>query len=569
LITLQKVRWKNFLSTGNLFTEIDLNSPGKTLIAGGNGTGKTTLADAICYALFNKAFRKINKPQLVNSINAKNCVVEIEFEIGSNSYKVIRGQKPNKFEIYKNENLIPHPAVFKDYQDILENKILKLNYRTFCQIVILGSANWTPFMALSTGERRKVIEDLLEIEIFTVMNTLLKDYFSRNKDALVENANESKILTNTIMLEEKHQNDLRKRGLDTIKKHQKEISSLTSKNKSYEKDKLKVEETMQKISNALLNKNKVTDALYNIKTELFEVKRALKNINEEIEFYTNNEHCQTCDQDISEDFKKNKLFDLEEQQKSLSKLLKTFLDKKEKLDSKYVKFESVEDKFSKLNFKTAEINANINNNNIYIEKLNSEIAEIQENLAKDSVDVSSEKTKLKRLTKEKDKLLSEREIYNTAAVLLKDTGIKTQIIKQYIPVMNQLINRYLEEMDFFVKFELDENFQEKMLSMHRDNFTYDSFSQGEKMRLDLALLFTWREIAKMRNSSPVNLLLFDEIMDSSLDNSGTEEFLNILSRLTSGNNVIIISHKADQIQDKFDKILNFKKVKNFSKMVEV
>ena len=567
MIILETIRWKNFLSTGNIFTEVSLNTNKTTLICGENGSGKSTIMDAITFALFNKPFRKINKPQLINAITDKNCLVEIEFSINKTKYKVVRGLKKNIFEIYKNGNMINQSADNRDYQDILERNILKMNYKTFCQIVILGSANWTAFMELAPGIRRKVIEDLLDIQVFSVMNILLKEKLNKNKDSSEQLDKAIAILENTISLNTAHRKKLQRMRVESIDKKQTDINE-------YNKELDILFEKRDKLEIAQNSLDKLNTELYSLESEhsnqeykIQKLDNSIVLLNKEIQRLENESVCPTCLQELDETKKTKNIKSIK---KSISDTEKSIKKEQPILDNLFEKIEQLNtklDKFHEVNKCLNKVNSEITLKQQFVISIQKEINEMQQPV-EEEIDVTKEKSNLKTLQKHKEKIINNKEIFNMAGLLLKDTGIKTQIIRQYIPVMNKLINYYLEKMEFFCQFNIDENFNEQILARHRDNFSYASFSQGEKMRVDLALLFTWREISRLRNSSTINLLLLDEIMDSSLDSNGTEEFINIISKLTGNNNVIIISHKADQISDKFDNSIYFEKVKNFSRIKE-
>ena len=569
MIILESIRWKNFLSTGNNTTEVKLNEYKTTLISGINGSGKSTIMDAITFALFNKPFRRINKPQLINYINDRDCVVELEFTSGSTRYKVRRGIKPAIFEIYRNDKLLNQNADNRDYQEILEKRVLGMNYKTFCQIVILGSANWTPFMALRGHDRRRVIEDLLDIEVFSVMNTLLKSKVTDSKNRLNDINTRIAILENTIELNKKHREELqrnRQAEIESKKASIEEQGEIAQKAFDLETQLVKEYAAIQK---ELEKVGEINRQIGDAKSKKAKAARISKKLDADIAFYEENDTCPTCTQEIDNDFK-TRVVSEKTSKKDLAREAITRVDELVgRLEGNLKNFETLQE----------QANENINQRNKastqfsvakkLIAQAEREIAALEKHVEQIETTEGNEEEKLDALNQSKSDVLNEREVYGIAGMLLKDNGIKTQIIRQYIPIMNQLINTYLERMEFFCTFELDENFVEQIKTRHKDVLSYDSFSQGEKMRIDLALLFTWREISKMRNSSPVSLLLLDEIMDSSLDASGTEEFLFLITQLTGDQNVVIISHKADQIADKFDKVLTVEKTKNFSHFKEV
>ena len=555
MIYFKNIRWKNLLSTGNQFTEIQLNNTSTTLIVGENGSGKSTILDALCFGLFSKPFRRINRPQLINSINNGGLLVEIEFEVGSRSYMVRRGIKKNIFEIFVDGQKLNQDAKTQDQQEYLENTILKLNYKSFTQIVLLGANHYIPFMQLKSQDRKSIVEDLLDIQIFSVMNGLLKYKISENKE---ENQNievNRKLATGNIETTEDIINDLKKTKKNQIQQNERDIN-----NNEVEIESLntKIQKLMDSISN-----DKTAETLKELEGYQDGIERKMLAAEQDIEFYEQNDTCSTCSQELSEEHKtkmitahhgvmhasKGGLWELGNKIKDLKKRLEEVTNIQTAIGSYQVQIQAI---------------------NSYITKLKDQIKTIEDR--EDDIDEKIKKLKdlkseLKSCQEKQENLSNQKQLFETAMVLLKDTGIKTRIIKQYLPIMNKLINKYLASMDFFVSFNLDEKFEEKIKSRHRDEFTYDSFSEGEKMRIDLALLFTWRTIAKMKNSVNTNLLILDEVFDSSLDTNGTDEFLKILNHLTGKQNVFIISHKGDVLFDKFKDIIKFEKYKNFSRIV--
>lgn len=566
MIILKKIRYKNFLSTGNIFTEIELNSNKTTLLYGKNGEGKSTVVDAICFALFGKPFRNINKSQIINSITNKNLLTEIEFTSGNDEYMIRRGMKPNTFEIHKNGKFLNQSAETKDFQEILEKTILKINYKSFCQRVILGSANFTPFMQLPTAARRNFIEDLLDIQIFTTMNTILKDKISKNKNQLSETEKSLEIAEKVIEVNNKHKEQLKQQNQETIINNNKQIEEYTNSNVKIQKENDKLNLKLNKLQEQYSLINNTNDKQNKINNTINKLNDQIEQYSSEMDFYKKSTICSTCEQTINTNFKETKLSELnnsiQENKDKINKLNEVLSETKKKLE-----------KFKVLNEKIHELNTIIQSNNNSITVNNRTIKSLLDqnnklSLTPEIVNDQHYHDQILELSEKKKILLEQRELNNVALMMLKDDGIKTQIIKQYIPVINKSINQYLDKMEFFCKFEIDENFNEKIKSRHRDEFSYSSFSEGEKTRIDLALLFTWREIAKIRNSSSINLLILDEVMDGSLDSSGTDEFLNIISRFTKENNVFIISHKTDQIMDKFDRTIKFEKIKNFSRIAK-
>ena len=567
MIILQEIRFQNFLSTGNLFTKIKLNDTKTTLICGSNGSGKSTVMDAICFVLFNKPFRKINKPQLVNSITNKNMLTEIDFSVNGVPYMVRRGIKPAVFEIYCNGKFLNQSADNRDFQEILESNILKMNYKTFCQIVILGSANFTPFMQLPAAARRNIIEDLLDIQVFSVMNNLLKDKVANNKTELQELEHSISLCKKAIELNERHQKELKNKSDKIIKDKKKQIEKCEQENVKLSSQKSKLEkqytEIQEKLNKLESLKEKYSEGKY-INSKLI---NQISELDKNISFYNDSENCPTCHQGINSNFKINAISSLDKKKKDKQSKIEILKESLSKIESKLDIYSKISNDFSEIGNKLNGVMNDINFNNRTVISLQNEITKLSDSESSiSSISIQEEKKQLRIYQKQKEGLIEERELYGIGLMMLKDGGIKTQIIKQYVPIMNQLINRYLEEMEFFCQFEINESFEETIKSRFRDSFSYASFSEGEKMRIDLALLFTWREMARMRNASPINLLILDEIMDSSLDSNGTEEFINIVSRLKGDNNIVIISHKHEQIIDKFDKVLKIEKHKNFSRI---
>jgi len=554
LIQFKNVRWKNFISTGNQFIEVHLDKTPTTLIIGENGSGKSTILDALTFSLFGKPFRRVNKPQLINSVNNGGTLTEIEFDIGSKSYMVRRGIKKNIFEIFIDGKRLNQDAKIADQQEYLENTILKLNYKSFTQIVVLGSASFTPFMQLKLTDRRAIIEDLLDIQIFSVMNGLLKFRMADNKEVTATTNIKIELTGGHIDTTKELIYDLEKTKDVQIENNLKDIE----KN---ENETNKLNKSIEKLLDSISNDDS-TNNLNQLQKFQEGIERNMMKAETEIEFYEQNDTCSTCNQELSEEHKEHMISEHHgKMHKSGTALLE--------LSNKIENAKSRLDKVNKIQVTIAQQQNQIQAIGKYIDKIKDQIIEIENR--KDDVEEKTKKLKeLKeelKISNEKRELLSfTKQLYETAYVLLKDSGIKTRIIKQYLPIMNKLINKYLASMDFFVSFNLDENFNETIKSRHRDEFTYDSFSEGEKMRIDLALLFTWRTVAKRKNSVNTNLLILDEVFDSSLDANGTEEFLSIINNLGGKQNVFIISHKGDTLNDKFRSIIKFEKYKNFSRI---
>ena len=570
MIIFRAVRWKNLLSTGNYFTEIKLDSNANTLVVGENGSGKSTMLDALCFGLFGKAFRNVNKPQLINSINGKDCVVEIELDCNNKSYKIIRGIKPNVFEIYQNGDLLNQDAAIRDYQEYLEKFILKMNYKSFTQIVILGSASFVPFMQLSASDRRNIIEDLLDIQIFSTMNSLVKDKLSTNKDATGIKKYDIDLTKQKYDLEKKHVDELKQNNDDKVKEYESEI--------------LNSNETIQALHAEIANASGQvevysTDVALQTETESkvkklgkleSQIESNLSKFQKDISFFQHNDDCPTCRQSIATEFKEGQIQSLQTKttqcEVGLKDLEAKLLDEQAKLN----KIADTQKTIQRLQIQIATKNTSIVEVNKYIVKIEKEILALKETKGSTQLQESQLLELASQLTQLESNLkllIEEKTYYEAATSLLKDTGIKTKIIKQYLPIINKLVNKYLSSLDFFVNFNLDESFKETIKSRHRDDFSYHNFSEGEKQRIDMALMLTWRAVAKLKNSSNTNLLILDETFDSSLDTTGTEELMKILHML-EGVNLFVISHKGDILQDKFLNVIRFGKEKNFSRILK-
>ena len=568
MILFQKIKWKNFLSTGAAFTEINFTKSTNTLIIGQNGAGKSTILDALCFGLFGKPFRKINKPQLLNSINGKDAVVEVEFNIGQKKYKVIRGIKPNVFEIYLNDVLLNQDAASKDYQEILEKNILKLNYKSFTQVVILGSASFVPFMQLSAADRRTIIEDLLDIQIFSSMNAIVKEKMSALKDGITKSKYDIKLVEEKINLQKQNIEENKKNNDAEIKRKLEEIGKSKLQHSKLQNDVELINKHIEVLQGKVGDKKEKLDkkakGLFQIKGK---VQTNIDRNEKEIQFYENNHDCPTCKQSITPEWK-------DSQVKEKTEKINTQRTGLQEIDEELTKVnnevKAISDIINHINAHNGEIikhNSTITSINQYISKLNGELGELNEK--KDGAEGADQKLielkqELESYTTLYKEQLSEKHYHEFAGTLLKDGGIKTRIIKQYLPIMNKLINKYLTAMDFFVNFNINENFEETIKSRHRDEFSYANFSEGEKQKIDLSLLFTWRQIAKLKNSTNTNLLILDEVFDSSLDSTSVELLMSLLKELSSDTNVFVISHKGDQLFDKFRSIIKFTKKNNFS-----
>ena len=570
MIVFQNVRWKNLLSTGNSFTEVQLNKASNTLIIGDNGAGKSTILDALCFGLFNKPFRSIKKDQLINSVNQGGTLVEIEFIIGNREYLVKRGIKKNLFEIYQDGKLLNQDAKIKDYQEFLEKNILKLNFKSFTQIVILGMS-FIPFMQLRASDRRTIIEDLLDIEIFSVMNYLLRSKVTQNKNdigtvdiALSLSENEQKLTK--IMIDK-----LKEDKTVQIKKNKKDIEKHEEFLKTHKENINQIIKKIEKLNESISDESNTRGKIDSLHDYQRDIEKNIDKYEDEIEFYEKNEACNTCRQDIPKTFRKSMIENfhakMHECGQALLKIGNTLIEKEKRICE-------IDTISNNVDSQKAEIARNQNTIDActqYIKKVakqNEEISQMADDIDEKKNELNVIDKDIEIYNKEKELLSNQKYLYELATTMLKDGGIKTRIIKQYLPIMNTLINKYLAQMDFFVSFNLDENFNETIKSRHRDEFTYDSFSEGEKMRIDLALLFTWRAVAKLKNSANTNLLILDEVFDSSLDAAGTDEFMRILNNLVKNTNVFVISHKGEILFDKFKSVLKFEKRKNFSQIIK-
>ena len=570
MILFKQIRWRNFLSTGNTFTEVDFTEAQTNLIVGTNGAGKSTVLDALTFVLFNKPFRKINKPQLINSVNEKDCTVEIEFSTGSIEWKVIRGIKPNVFEIYKNGELLDRAAAASDQQKWLEENVLKLNYKSFTQIVILGSASFVPFMQLPAASRREIIEDLLDIKIFSYMSNILREKIRSTNESIRELTIRKDLVEEKIDMQKNFISDLEQTGKKSIKEKQSKIKEFDESVDALLKDidgygeELKVVEEKMEVSSG---SNKKLKKLGTLRGKL---QQKVATITKEHKFFNENTVCPTCDQHIEESFRLNRINDAQSKAKELQQGFQELEDAIRLEEEKENQFKVLSKEATNLTHEISKANTRISGLRNRSRDLEQEIQTITSNLA----NRNTERDALEKLVEELEGLQSkqseqkENNVYHDFAhSLMKDGGVKSKIIKRYLPLMNQQINKYLQLMDFYINFSLDEEFKETVKSPIHEDFSYESFSEGEKMRIDLSLLFTWREIAKMKNSASTNLLILDEIFDSSLDGFGTDYFTKIIKYVVSDANVFVISHKTDELLDKFDNIIRFDKVKGFSKKV--
>ena len=568
MIRFHKIRWKNLLSTGNAFTEIQLDKAQTTLVVGENGAGKSTFLEAITFSLFGKPFRKVNKPQLVNSMTRKNLVVEVEFSIGPNSYKIVRGLKPNLFEIYQNGSLVDQSAESRDYQEVLEKQILKVNYKSFCQVVVLGSASYVPFMQLPTGQRREIIEDLLDLQVFTSMNALLKDRVYFNNERVRTAENEKRLVTEKIKLVRKHSAERAESDRKLVEDREQAIETTQMQVDDALAKKQDLLSQIEELFTKVGDENTAATSVRKINRLKQELELRVESLNKDVKFLVDNTTCPTCAQEIDPTFRENHVHEKQDKvrqiQESMPDLVKKLGDAQSALDDAV----NIRKSANELKLKVSTLDSQIKTYRDYIARTQVEIDSIKNRVpVQGEDDLPSLESKQSELEKELRTLMDDAAVFNLTGLMLKDGGIKSKIVKQYVPIMNKLINKYLSALDFFVNFELDESFEETIKSRYRDDFSYESFSEGEKMRLNLAILFAWRAIAKLRNSINTNILVLDEVFDSSLDVNGTDEFMKMLNGLTADTNTFIISHKTDSLTDKFQNILRFTKHNNFSKMV--
>ena len=570
MIVFKKIRYKNFLSTGNTPIEVDLRKAPTTLIIGQNGSGKSTLLDALCWALFNKPFRIIKKEQMINTINQQDCEVEIEFDVGMKQYKIKRGVKPNLFEIYCNGDLINQNASNIDYQKYLETNIMKLNYRSFIQVVILGSSSYEPFMKMKARYRRDVVEEILDVKVFTQMDLLLRDQQGQLSKEILDVRHKCDLIETKYETEMKHFNtlsDLNTSDID-VKKEQLEKNSKANETYSLKVEKLNKE--IDSIKEELEGKEEADNKLKQLLKIETKIEHNLDSHKKNLDFFIHNDTCYTCTQPIDKDFKQTKINSEANKITELEDGIQKLNGEVTKIENKVNHFGAMSKKLSDLYVDIAKVNTSLTELNSYSNRIHEEILQLenkQTDSKKIATDLQQLKEELEQVKIQRDKVTNDKKYVDVLREVLSDKGARGHIIKKYIPIINGLINQFLQQMDFFVNFELDEEFNETIKSRFRDTFNYNSFSEGEKLRIDLALLFTWRTIAKMKNSTNTNLLILDEIFDSSLDGQGTEDFFKILKTLTN-ENTFIISHKGDILFDKFTNIIRFEKYKNFTRLAQ-
>ena len=570
MILFKKIKWKNFLSTGNQFTEVNLNQHRTNLVVGTNGAGKSTVLDALTFSLFGKPFRKINKPQLSNSINEKDCRVEVEFSIGTTEWKVVRGIKPNVFEIWRNDQALDQSAAALDQQKWLEQNVLKMNYKSFTQIVILGSSTFVPFMQLTAANRREVIEDLLDIRIFSSMNTILKEKIRQIKEDVKVLQLKKESLSDKVKMQKDFIEELEQRATQNIDNNKTKVTQLMGEVEIYMKENAVTEESIHGYTKEQENVTGATDKLRKLGNLKGKISQKVTTTTKEHNFFNNNVVCPTCDQAIEETFRINRITDAQDKIKELQSGFNQLEEAIKEEEERERQFTDLSKEISKLNNDISKNNTKISGCQRQIRDLESEIQRITEQLANRNTEHDKLKTFKDNLKTTYNELASKKDTinyYDFTYSLLKDGGVKSKIIKKYLPLINQQVNRYLQMMDFYINFSLDEEFNETVQSPIHEDFSYASFSEGEKMRIDLALLFTWREVARMKNSVNTNLLIMDEVFDSSLDGFGTEEFLKIIRYVIKDANVFVISHKTG-LEDKFESVIKFEKVKGFSRMIE-
>jgi DNA repair exonuclease SbcCD ATPase subunit len=569
MILFEKIRWKNFLSTGNQFTEISFTEHPTNLIIGTNGAGKSTLLDALTFALFGKPFRKINKPQLVNTVNEKDCQVEVEFSIGNTKWKVVRGIKPNIFEIFRDGNALDQSAAALDQQKWFEQNVIKMNYKSFTQIVILGSSTFVPFMQLTATNRRDVIEDLLDIRIFSSMNNLMKDKLREVKEKIKVLDLKKESLIDKVKMQENFIEEIESRGKENIKDKENRIGNLLNEENEYMGSNEELDKSLIDVNSKIEKFSGATSKLRKLGDLKGKISNKVSTITKEHKFFTENTVCPTCDQQIEETFRINRINDAQNKAKELQSGYKELEEAIKEEEDRERQFTILSKEITSLTHGISQNNTKIAGCQRQVRDLESEIQRVTDNLANRTTENEKLATFKDNLKTTYDELAQRKDTinyYDFSYSLLKDGGVKTKIIKKYLPLINQQVNRYLHLMDFYINFSLDEEFNETVKSPIHEDFSYSSFSEGEKMRIDLALLFTWREVARMKNSVNTNLLIMDEVFDSSLDGFGTEEFLKIIRFVIKDANIFVISHK-ESLHDKFADVIRFEKVKGFSRMV--
>lgn len=568
-IQFSKISYKNILSVGNVPVEIDLLKSKNTLISGKNGGGKSTSIESIVFALYGKSFRKINKGQLVNSVNKKDMLVELEFYIGKDKFLIKRGIKPNIFEVYKNDVLLNKDAASKDYQEHLETNILKMSYKSFTQIVILGSATYVPFMELPAAQRREIIEDLLDIQVFSTMNTLLKGKISENKEVIAENNHEISLIELKIDSAKKHNQELQKLKQVEVDKLK---SKATENLKTIDQHKSEIEQYETQITdlgNSISDKKKLKETQTKVKELLYELKSKKSTYQSDISFYSNHDNCPTCKQGIEETFKQETVSEKTSKLSEMTDAIEKLQTKQNSVEKRLEEISDIEDQIQKLHNKANEHRLSVKMIMNQLKEIKAELVSAEKQVEEvDKTTIIEYSKNLEELRTEQTTLYEQREMLGIAGSMLKDGGIKTSINRTYIPIMNKIINQYLSEFELFVDFNLDENFNETIKSRFRDTFTFTSFSEGEKMRINLSIMFAWRALAKLRNSVSTNLLFLDETLDGAADSAGVESLIDILKKLNNNDNVFVISHRGMDFAEKFDRHIQFEKIKNFTQLID-
>ena len=571
MITFKKIRWKNFLSTGNQFIDIDLNKSQTTLIIGANGSGKSTLLDALCFSLFNRPFRNIKKEQMVNTINQNDTIVELYFVVGTKNYKIIRGVKPTIFEIYCDDELLNQEASSIDYQNVLEDQILKLNYRAFKQVITLGSSSYQPFMQMRPRHRREVVEEILDIRVLTHMDILTRNQQTDLTTKITDAKHQCDIVQSKYDLESKHLNDLKNRSLDDIDLKKLNLKKNNDAQKDYLQKVQKLDNDYKELQDSIQDKEKVEKKLKELSKLETKIETNLKTHERSLKFFEENDSCPTCTQPLEPEFRGEKRAYEKGKIVTLNDGMKKLVEEITKVEDKLLNIDKLSKKMYDIQIEMSKINTSIEALKNHSDNLHNEIV-LLENRDKDTTKIEKEledfKNQLEETKNQLGQVIEEKKYVDVVREILSDRGAKAKIIKKYLPIMNTLINQYLQSMDFFISFHLDEEFNETVKSRFRDTFDYNSFSEGEKMRIDLALVFTWRAIAKMKNSTNTNLMILDEIFDSSLDNQGTDDFFKIIKKMTN-ENIFIISHKGDILFDKFTNIIKFEKEHNFTRLQNV
>tara|TARA_Y100000389_G_scaffold199545_1_gene238135 strand:- start:7131 stop:8843 length:1713 start_codon:yes stop_codon:yes gene_type:complete len=570
MIHFKKVEWKNFLSTGQTPIEIDLDKSPTTLIIGKNGSGKSTLLDALCFALFNRPFRIIKKDQIVNSINDSDCEVKVSFSVGTKNYTVIRGIKPNKFEIYDGDTLVNQDASNVDYQKYLEQNIMKLNYRSFIQVVLLGSSSYEPFMKMKPRYRRDVVEEILDIKVFTQMDLILRSQQSELTKKVIEVRHSCDLIDSRHALQYEHYESLRRRTGEAEGRSRTKIEQNQEADRLYRLKLKEIDEKIAKHQAIVEQKPKVTKKVNELSKLEAKIENNLNNHKKTLSFFEEHDDCPVCTQNIPSELKDKKITEEKQTIDKLEKGLQELTGEIVKVESKVTEMDAVSKKIQDLNVEVAKINTSLSELKKHSDSISEDIETLDDGESSEQLEKELEQLKedLKKAKSELTSVTEEKDYVDVVREILSDKGARANIIKKYLPIMNNLINKYLQDMDFFVSFHLDEEFNETVKSRNRDKFNYNNFSEGEKMRIDLALLFTWRSIAKLKNSTNTNLLILDEIFDSSLDGQGTEDFFKIIGALKN-ENVFIISHKGDILFDKFTNIVSFEKEHNFTRLQNV